>query len=204
VTNEVEEANGAAPQATNPTNVSEIIGVGPSTGTVLQMSKWEQRIWIWVARGLGFVGLMLIIFVAGTLLWITREMTTLGGKDLAFSFAGIGLLSLTLLRFLAILIGAGMVFGGLVVSFFAHTKASTIGASGTANGSPASFSLATASPGLAAIVVGAVVIVSALYAKGNYKYEAPSQVIVVDQGSTKPVTPMKPPSEIGKEKDQEK
>lgn len=187
-----EPAGGAAPPVQLPAEASAI----------LPMSEWEQGIWLWVARGLAVIGLVLIIFVAGTLIWITREVTILGGKDLAFSFSSIALLSLTLLRFLAILIGAGMVFGGLVVSFFAHAKTSTLGAQGSVAGSPTSFNLATASPGLAAIVVGALVIVAALYAKGDHKYVAAPMVINSPQ-STKVLppsseSPLKAADDLGK------
>jgi hypothetical protein len=162
------------------------------------MSAWAQKQWVWVARMLGLTGIALVVFVAGTLIWITNEVTHLGARDLAFSFSGMALLSLTLLRFLAILIGAGMVFGGLALSFFSHAKVSTVGMNSPAGATPISMNLATASPGLAAVVVGAVVIISALYAKGEHKYEGQPLVITPSESAAPADKPMKAPDELGK------
>ncbi|MCV2362609.1 hypothetical protein LNV23_03990 [Paucibacter sp. DJ1R-11] len=102
-------------------------------------------------------------------------MTTIiernAAQDLVFTFASITHVNATLLRMVALLIGAAIGFGGLAVSFFAHEKATSLKFSHDAGDTSfAKGTLATYSPGLVGLVVGAAIIVCSLYAKTEYSY----------------------------------
>lgn len=140
------------------------------------MRSWQRTLWIGVASALGLVGLLLVLLVSSTVSRTNDLLAAHGGADLTFAFAGMALVNLTLLRLLAILIGAGMVFGGLAVSFFTHEATTRLTAGHAEQSLGPKASLATSSPGIAAIVVGAAVILSALFAQGRHAYEAPNLI----------------------------
>ena len=141
--------------------------------------KWQRAIWIGVATSLAVMCLLLIIFVGLTISKVTNIITSNANADLTFVFASISLITLTLLRLLAILTGTAVVFAGLAVSFFAHAEATKISAQSSNSSSliPKA-TLATHSPGIAAVVVGSIIIISALYAKSNHEYEGPQTYTV--------------------------
>jgi hypothetical protein len=140
------------------------------------MRSWQRTLWIGVASALGLVGLLLVLLVSSTVSRTNDLLAAYGGADLTFAFAGMALVNLTLLRLLAILIGAGMVFGGLAVSFFTHEATTRLTAGHSEQSLGLKASLATSSPGIAAIVVGAAVILSALFAQGRHTYVAPNLI----------------------------
>lgn len=132
-----------------------------------QDASFRTRMWLGVGCVLAatVVGLFAII---GTTVWRVADMTAANATGHAsFAFSGMLLMTLTLLRFVAMLIGAGMVFGGLALSFHTNSELTKIGAESESVGKA---TLATSSPGIAAIVVGAVVILSALFHGGPYQY----------------------------------
>jgi hypothetical protein len=152
-----------------------------------QMHTWQRSLWVGVAIALGLFGLLLVILVSSALSRTNDLLTAHGGADLHFAFAGMALVNLTLLRLLAILIGAGMVFGGLAVSFFTHEATTRFTAGRTDQSLGAKASLATSSPGIAAIVVGAAVILSALFSQSKHKYESPPLLYMQPDGSSAPL-----------------
>lgn len=139
---------------------------------------WQRGLWVGVAYGLGLMGLLLLAFVGYTVMRVADLMSAEGAKDLSFAFSGMTLITLTLLRLLAMLVGAGMVFGGLVVSFYTHAQATQVQGEG---GQGIKGGLATHSPGITAIVVGAIVIVSALLSKGDYRYQPTTYRLVTPE-----------------------
>lgn len=156
-------------------------------GRTAEVAPWQRSLWISVACSLGLTILLLLGFVAWTVGRVTDLMTGHRDADLAFAFAGMTLVTLTLLRLLAILIGAGLAFAGLVVSFYNHAQVTRLGASQGGGAAGFRASLATGSPGIAAIVVGAVIILCALFAQGTYSYRPGSHAA---QDSAAPATPL--------------
>lgn len=142
--------------------------------------KWQQIIWVGVAVGLGVGFLLLIYFVSSTLASLGNIIVAFSGKAVddhfndkaVFLFSSVSLINLTLLRLLAILTGTGVIFGGLAVSFFTHAEANKllISTGNTSQISPRG-ALATHSPGIVAVVVGAIIIISALYSKSEFNYD---------------------------------
>lgn len=139
------------------------------------LDRWRRAVWVGVAIAFALTVLLLVGLVAYTLEVGERVFLNPANDDPGFAFSGISLITLTLLRLLAIFFGAALSFGGLVVSFFTHSQASQLsGAQGdAATGIKAS--LTTSSPGIAAIAVGAIVIIAALFARAEHDYEAPSE-----------------------------
>jgi hypothetical protein len=108
-------------------------------------------------------------------------------RDHLFQFAGMNLVSGSLLRLLAILIGGAIAFVGLAVSFFAHQKATSLDASVAKEELlSAKAALATYSPGIVAIVIGSIVIMAAIFARGTYNYRPAS----VSNQSAQPASDM--------------
>lgn len=145
-------------------------------------TSWQKFMWF----GVGF-GLLLTIIVllagVGVLLVQIVDIIKTKGDDLVFTFSGIGLVTTILIRLLAVLIGAAISFTGLAISFFAYEKA--INFSGTMNASEttvAKATLATYSPGIVGMIVGAVIIICAIFAKSNFQYK-PSQTTTMTQSS---------------------
>ena len=140
--------------------------------------NWQQLIWIGVAFGLGLSFLLIISFVSFSEWKVINIVSNYKGSDLAFVFTSISLISLTLLRFLAILIGSAVIFGGLAVSFFTHAEATKITGGNVNLNSFVPATLATHSPGIVAVVLGSIIIIAALYAKSTTTYVAPTTKII--------------------------
>ena len=143
------------------------------------VKKWQQIIWIGVAIGLGVGFLLLIYFVSSTLASLADIIVNFSSKaaddhfndKAVFLFSSVSLINLTLLRLLAILTGTGVIFGGLAVSFFTHAEANRLLIStGITSQTTPKGALATHSPGIVAVVVGAIIIISALFAKSEFNY----------------------------------
>jgi hypothetical protein len=156
--------------------------------------SWQRVIWLGCAIGLMVMIVGLIALVAYMLTKImdllqfkgpvivsvpdtsglnpnTPPKVMLYSPDYAFVFTGISLVNSSLLRLLAILIGGAIAFVGLAVSFFVHQKTTSMDANAT--GGPeqnAKFALATNSPGLVAVVIGAIVIIVAVVTKATHTY----------------------------------
>lgn len=82
------------------------------------------------------------------------------------------LLYSSLLRLLAILIGGAISFAGLAVSFYAHQQATSLGADAAREHLVnAKAALATNSPGIVAVVIGALVIIVALMLRSPHTYD---------------------------------
>lgn len=143
--------------------------IGPVAGRTDRPQAWQKATWLRASAFLGVVGILLCFLVLFTMYEMFAIVAS-ENRDSYFVFAGMTLLVGTLLRFLAILVGGGAVFAGLAVSFYTHEKATEIKAEAT---NSAKGTLATSSPGIAAIVVGAVVIIAALFATGKYSYRPP-------------------------------
>ncbi|MFV5642467.1 hypothetical protein [Acinetobacter oleivorans] len=147
------------------------------------ISGWQKFMWFGVGLGLFSIITALLVGVGLLLVQIVDIINNNGNKDLVFTFSSIGLVTTILIRLLAVLIGAAISFTGLAISFFAYEKA--INFSGTMNASEttvAKATLATYSPGIVGMIVGAVIIICAIFAKSNFKYDSP-QITTVTQAS---------------------
>lgn len=140
--------------------------------------NWHKYIWFGAGSGLFFVLILLLLFVAKTVSTLVEIMSLKGADDLAFIFSSIALIDLTLLRLLAILVGAAIAFAGLAVSFFAHDKATSL--SGEIHESASAYAkaaLSAYSPGIVGVVIGAIIIVTAVLATIEHSYSPPTKTV---------------------------
>lgn len=145
--------------------------------------KWQQYIWVGCSAGLMLMIVVLCCIVAFAL-GKMMLLLDIKDKDHLFQFAGMNLVTGSLLRLVAILIGGAIAFVGLAVSFFAHQKATTLDTSIAKNELlNAKAALATYSPGIVAIVIGAAVIMASIYARATYNYRPAA---VSNQGGSLP------------------
>lgn len=197
-----DQALGTLPNPTHVDSPPEVPNKGLISGALAGRSDrvlaWQNTTWTRASAVLGVVGILLCLLVFFTIYQMFAIVAS-DKHDTYFVFAGMTLLVGTLLRFLAILIGGGAVFAGLAVSFYTHANETQIEGDITAT---AKGKLATSSPGIAAIMVGAVVIIAALFAKGEYSYIPPVQIpliydSVIDKRPTEPPsTPASMPSAL--------
>lgn len=151
---------------------------------------WQRRVWVACSGALLLVIFVLLLLV-GVALWKIMSLLEQKTTDLAFIFSGMALVTASLLRLLAILIGGAIAFVGLAVSFFAHQKATSLASDIGHEQVNAKAALATNSPGIVAVVIGACVIIFALLSKGTHSY-FPGRI--VGEGIVAPEPPMVPPA----------
>ncbi|HWL29413.1 MAG TPA: hypothetical protein VNQ97_10935 [Burkholderiaceae bacterium] len=135
--------------------------------------KWQSVIWLGLGLALIALLISMLILVAVTQMRVLAVIQE-GVKDRAFAASMLSSSNLILLRLIVVLVGGGISFSGLAVSFFAHEKASVFSAGELPAALLPKFRLASHSPGIIAIIVGAVVIVCSLYATTRTRYEGPS------------------------------
>ena len=163
----------------------------PTPGT----QRWQIAMWNGAGFGLLLTILVLLTFIGASIWRATSLVEERPSADLAFTFASIGMINLLLLRLVAVLIGAAIAFAGLAVSFFAHDKPLSIDVQqGESAPSAKKLALSAYSPGLVGLLVGAGVIVAALYAKGEFNYQAASSVKVMPPTETHSVKPASSPT----------
>ena len=150
---------------------------------------WQQRVWVACSFALLLVILVLLLLV-GSALWHVMALLEQKTSDLAFIFSGMALVTSSLLRLLAILIGGAIAFVGLAVSFFAHQKATSIASDVVHEQVNAKAALATNSPGIVAVVIGACVIIVSLFSKATHSYFPGRNV---GEGIVAPEPPEVPP-----------
>ncbi|WP_192564375.1 hypothetical protein [Pseudomonas gozinkensis] len=184
----------------------------PEAHKIRNTQAWQTYIWLGAGSGLFLILVLLLTFVAYTVSKLVDIMALRGQDDLAFIFSTIALIDLTLLRLLAILVGAAIAFAGLAVSFFAHEKAT--GLSGELHQSPSAYAkaaLSAYSPGIVGVIIGAVIIVTAVLATIEHSYKPPVKTFSVrplaetsasDNRATSAVTGN--PGFVSKEKMQER
>lgn len=141
--------------------------------------KWQQVIWTGAGVSLVTTILLLLALVAWTIGQIVDIVNLQKEPDLGFVVTSIGVLTLTLLRFLAELMGAAIAFAGLAVSFFAHQHANSLSVGAQQNFALPPAALRSHSPGIVGVVIGAVIIVCALFAKSTHNYEGPQTIAVL-------------------------
>lgn len=168
---------------------------------IFHMPSWQAQMWGGVAIALGVAGLLLIGLVATSIYRTTTMIDTKGAEDLAFIFSGLGLINTTLLRLLAMLIGAGIIFGGLAVSFFSSSDSNRISLQAIpAAGETFKAMVASHTPGIIGIFIGGVIIVAALFARSTHNYNSPERWIINPTGveTTMAVTKMPTSDELRK------
>jgi hypothetical protein len=148
------------------------------------LDNWQRNVWAGVAFALAAVVLVLIMIMAYTLNMAQQVFAQHVEKDRVFTFTGMALIASTLLRLLAIFFGAALSFGGLVVSFYVHEHSKPTNASGGYAGLKAS--LSTNSPGIAAILVGSVIVIAALFATGDFDFQPDSSGSAGQSAAKKP------------------
>lgn len=130
-----------------------------------RLDRFEQRVWIAVGFGLALCSIGLFGLVGyslwRTLAWLQHSHS----PSEAYVLNAFALTTLALLRYLAMLIGAALASGGLLVSFL--TLNHVIDVSANSGGPVPTFTsgLKTTSPGVAAVVIGAIIMISALFSR---------------------------------------
>jgi hypothetical protein len=153
-------------------------------------SAWHQYIWIGAGAGLLLILLLLLGFVGATVYKIMQIISTQQDADLSFVFSGVVLVNLTLLRLIALLIGAAIAFAGLAISFFAHDKETSLSAAGKLpDGTAASGGLGTFSPGIIGVIVGAVIVMTAILSTATYQYLPPTVTVEYTSLDKSPAAP---------------
>lgn len=160
-------------------NESSVSIVNTAAPHLIQsMPIWQTKIWGRVALGLGICCFLLICLVAFSVYSTATIISNKSGVDLGFTFAGITLLNTTLLRLLAMLIGSGVIFGGLAISFFSSKDPNRISLQAIpASGEKFKAMVASNTPGVVGVFIGGVIIIAALFAKGQYEYRTPERYI---------------------------
>ncbi len=147
----------------------------------LSTPYWQRIIWsvaafgmFGIATGLLFVTYFTISGVLATIAGRNPVPTAGVVTDPVFTFVSLNVVSGTLIRLVACLIGAGIAFGGLAVSFFAHDSpihvSGQIGAGGKPQQSAATGRIATHVPGVIAIVLGVALVAVAVLSKTANDY----------------------------------
>lgn len=148
--------------------------------TQARSPRWQQVIWTGAGFGLLLTIIILLAFAGSTVARVMDVISQRHDADLAFVFASVGVVTLTLLRLLAILIGAAIAFAGLAVSFFAHANSTSLtGELPVQPTTSAKVELATYAPGIVGLFVGALIIVCALFARSKHDYRGPETYSVV-------------------------
>lgn len=135
--------------------------------------KWQSMIWLGLGVALTALLMSILLLVALTQMRVLSVIQD-GGADPAFVASTLGSSNLILLRIIVVLIGGGISFAGLAVSFFLHQSATVVSVGGAPAVSVPKVSVASRSPGTIAVFVGAVVIVCALFAKTTAHYKGPT------------------------------
>jgi hypothetical protein len=140
--------------------------------------KWQQLIWLGAGLALLLMILGLLGFAVSTIKSLTTIIINRTEGDAGFVFASTTAINLTLLRLLAILVGATIAFAGLAVSFFVQDKAITLDTQvAKQEVGNAKLALATHSPGIIGVLAGTLIIGLALFARSNYSYQTPVPAI---------------------------
>lgn len=159
----------------------------PSRST---LSPWEQRLWRFVGICLAAcsVGLFGLVGYSlwQTLAWLQQPQ----GSSEQYVLNAVALTTLGILRYLAMLIGAALASGGLLVSFMTLTQA--IGASAQTGGATGAMAgeFKTTSPGVVAIIIGCVIILGALFKRTELE-------IATNPSMSTPTTHTASPSQSG-------
>lgn len=133
-----------------------------------KLEKWQAIAWMTsgLVLALSIVGLFALVGYTlwQTLAWLQRNLSSTE----QFILTSIALTTAGMLRYLAMLTGIALAAGGLLVSFLTINQA--IGLSAKSEGTDQALvgSLRTNSPGVVAIVVGALIVICALFASTSF------------------------------------
>lgn len=143
------------------------------THKAVPVPNWQSIVWVGLGIALTLLLISLLTLVALTQMRVL-DVIQAGHEDRAFIASTLSSANLILLRFVVVLIGGGVAFAGLAVSFFSHEHATEISGGELPASQVPRFRLVSHSPGIVAIFVGAAVIVCALFAKTTTYYQGPS------------------------------
>ncbi|MFF7056709.1 hypothetical protein ACFY89_08525 [Achromobacter spanius] len=151
-----------------------------STEGASSVPKWQSMIWLGLGVALTALLMSILLLVALTQMRVLSVIQD-GGADPAFVASTLGSSNLILLRIIVVLIGGGISFAGLAVSFFSHESATVVSVGEAPAVSVPKVSLVSRSPGTIAVFVGAVVIVCALFARTTAHYKGPTTTEVGEE-----------------------
>ena len=129
----------------------------------------------WQGFVVGGIALVLAVAIIASLMFISRNMDILAdviqsnrAGNPQFAWASMGVLGQVSLRILAVYFGAAAMLAGTATAFYSTSDKTTLSGDGKQAG--VSFALATASPGIAAVVAGGVVICIAVTSHVHASY----------------------------------
>lgn len=150
--------------------------------------QWQHSILRMTAIAL-FVTLgCALIFIA----WTANTLFTLGAlhaDDPLYSWTSMAVLANTTMRVLGIFFGAACMFAGAATAFYTAGQSTNITGGGGQSTNAFQFALATASPGIVAIVAGAAVVVLAVYAKSTFQYTPGGRAVPASSSSNVMLSP---------------
>lgn len=155
-----------------------------------RFGRFEQRVWIAVGLGLALCSIGLFGLVGyslwRTLSWLQHSLM----PSEAYVLNAVALTTLALLRYLAMLVGAALASGGLLVSFL--TLSHVIDVSASSGGPTPTFAsgLKTTSPGVAAVVIGAIIMISALFSRVELQLSSALSQPSTERSSSLPMPPL--------------
>jgi len=147
----------------------------PLASSTPNVQLWHQYVWMGAGVALFLVLILLLAFIGMTVASVMEIISSQQDADLSFVFSGVVLVNLTLLRLIALLIGAAIAFAGLAVSFYAHEKATSMSAKGRITEEASTgIVLRSFSPGIVGVIVGAVIIMTAILSTATHQYLPPT------------------------------
>lgn len=131
--------------------------------------KWQRNILAMTAVALFTTLGSALIFIA----WTANTLFNLGAlhpDDALYSWTSMTVLANTTMRVLGIFFGAACMFAGAATAFYVTGQTNNLSGGGGQGSNAFQFALATASPGIVAILAGAAVVVLSVYAKSTFQY----------------------------------
>ena len=157
------------------------------------MSPTAWRVWIGVGCALGVATLLIFGLVAYTSIEGLHLVRAKATPSEGFVLLGMAVSQAGLLRSLAMLIGIALAGGGLLVSFLTIKEATELGLNKQAEAAaPAklpSLALKSTSPGSVAVILGSLIVVSALFASTHVNL-GPSRPTGVQEDISTDATPI--------------
>jgi hypothetical protein len=136
--------------------------------------SWQGFVMKGTAAVLWIVIVASLVFIA----WNTFVIASIAGAfkthSPMYSWAGMNILSGTMLRTLAIFFGAAVMFAGAATAFYTLGHTTNISGQQGAGADALKFAVATASPGVIAVLAGGFVITVAVLSKIESQLNSPS------------------------------
>lgn len=157
-----------------------------------EMQVWQISVWVGVGLTMAAVMAALMWMLVQNLTFTQDALLSQSASNPTLMLYGMGMAASLILRLIGMVFGGALAFGGLLVSFLAHDSESTFAAEGP--GVSGKLRAGSRSPGVLAVIAGCVVIVAALFAKGEHMVDNSGAGALKPPPTTVSTEP--PPSEL--------